>query len=149
MIAAEPEKIPEPAATEDNIDDLRRQMKEMQDASSACRKSRRKKSEAERPTTGVSPPPATPNSSASATGDPRMRARSGAPGLVTAPCLQHGRRLVVLNPFRDRLDLQPARQVDQRLHEGAVIGRARDVLHEGAIDLDNIDAELAQIPERV
>jgi polyhydroxyalkanoate synthesis regulator protein len=30
-IAAEPEKTPEPAATEDNIDELRRQMKDMQE----------------------------------------------------------------------------------------------------------------------
>jgi polyhydroxyalkanoate synthesis regulator protein len=29
--ATEPEKVPEPAADEGNIDDLRRQMKEMQD----------------------------------------------------------------------------------------------------------------------
>ena len=29
--AAEPEKAPEPAAQEDNIDELRRQMKDMQD----------------------------------------------------------------------------------------------------------------------
>jgi polyhydroxyalkanoate synthesis regulator protein len=29
--APEPEKVPEPAVDEDNIDDLRRQMKEMQD----------------------------------------------------------------------------------------------------------------------
>ena len=56
--------------------------------------------------------------------------------------------ILVLHPFRDRLDLQPARQIDQRLHEGAVVGRARDVLHEGAVDLDDIDTELAQIAER-
>ena len=31
MTSAEPEKVPEPAASEDNIDDLRRQMKDMQD----------------------------------------------------------------------------------------------------------------------
>jgi polyhydroxyalkanoate synthesis regulator protein len=30
-VAAEPEKAPEPAAEEDNIDELRRQMKDMQD----------------------------------------------------------------------------------------------------------------------
>jgi polyhydroxyalkanoate synthesis regulator protein len=30
-IATETEKTPEPAATEDNIDDLRRQMKDMQE----------------------------------------------------------------------------------------------------------------------
>jgi polyhydroxyalkanoate synthesis regulator protein len=30
-VATEPEKKPEPAATEDNIDDLRRQMKDMQE----------------------------------------------------------------------------------------------------------------------
>src|SRR6266702_4130190 len=68
--------------------------------------------------------------------------------VVAAPVAQHGCGLLVLNPFRHRLDFQPARQVDQRLHEGTVIGRARDVLHEGAVDLHDIDAELAQIPER-
>ena len=30
-VATEPERKPEPAATEDNIDDLRRQMKDMQE----------------------------------------------------------------------------------------------------------------------
>ena len=30
-VAAEPEKVPEPAAEDDNIDDLRRQMKDMQE----------------------------------------------------------------------------------------------------------------------
>jgi polyhydroxyalkanoate synthesis regulator protein len=30
-VAAEPEKTPEPAVEEDNIDDLRRQMKDMQE----------------------------------------------------------------------------------------------------------------------
>ena len=29
--STEPEKVPEPAADDDNIDDLRRQMKDMQD----------------------------------------------------------------------------------------------------------------------
>ena len=46
------------------------------------------------------------------------------------------------------LILQPARQIDQRLHEGAIVRRARDVLHEGAVDLHDVDAELAQIAER-
>ena len=40
------------------------------------------------------------------------------------------------------------RQIDQRLHEGAIVVRLDDVLHEGAVDLDDIDAELAQIAER-
>ena len=31
MASSEPEKVPEPAPENDNIDDLRRQMKEMQD----------------------------------------------------------------------------------------------------------------------
>ena len=34
------------------------------------------------------------------------------------------------------------------MHEGAVIGRTRDVLHEGAVDLHDVHAELAQIAER-
>src|SRR6266699_4650457 len=68
--------------------------------------------------------------------------------VIAAPIAQHRCGLVILHPFRHRLDFQPARQIDQRLHEGAIVGRARDVLHEGAIDLHDIDAELAQIPER-
>src|ERR1700692_3535614 len=67
--------------------------------------------------------------------------------VVAAPVAQHHRRLVVLDPFRHSLDMYPPRQVDQRLHEGAIVRRARDVLHEGAIDFDNVDAELAQIAE--
>jgi hypothetical protein len=68
--------------------------------------------------------------------------------VVAAPVAQHHRGFLVLHPFGDRLDSEPARQIDQRLHEGAIVGRARDVLHEGAVDLHDIDAELAQIPER-
>ena len=45
--------------------------------------------------------------------------------------------------------MQPARQIDQSLHESAVIGRARDVLHESAVDLHDVDAELAQVAKRV
>ena len=47
--------------------------------------------------------------------------------------------------------LMPSRraQVDQRLHESAVVGGTRDVLHEGAVDLDDIDAELAQLRNEV
>ena len=68
--------------------------------------------------------------------------------VVAAPVAQKASGLVVLNPLGDRLDFEPPRQIDQRLHEGAVIGRARDVLHKGAVDLHDIDAELAQIAER-
>src|SRR5260370_25265969 len=83
------------------------------------------------------------------TRSPLRRSEPDQPALdvVAAPVAQHGCRLLVLNPFRDRLDLQPARQIDQRLHEGTVIGRAGDILNKGAVDLHDIDAELAQIPE--
>ena len=57
-------------------------------------------------------------------------------------------RLLVLHPFGHGLDAEPPRQIDQGLHEGAVVGGARDVLHEGAVDLDDVDAEIAQIAER-
>ncbi len=56
--------------------------------------------------------------------------------------------LLVLHPFGDRLDAEPAGEIDQGLHEGAVVGGVRDVLHEGAVDLDDVDAELAQVAER-
>jgi hypothetical protein len=56
--------------------------------------------------------------------------------------------VLVLNPFRHCFDLQPSRQIDQCLHERAIVRRARDVLHECAIDLDDVDPEFAQVAER-
>src|SRR5579871_161040 len=41
--------------------------------------------------------------------------------VVAAPVAQQRRGLFVLHPFGDGLDLEPAREVDQRLHEGAII----------------------------
>ena len=49
---------------------------------------------------------------------------------------------LVLHPFGDRLDLQAAAEIDQRLHEGAVVGGVGDVLHEGAVDLDDVEGEM-------
>ncbi|MBV8577703.1 MAG: EAL domain-containing protein, partial [Acetobacteraceae bacterium] len=81
---------------------------------------------------------------------PRPR-RAGKPDqtaldVVAAPPGKQGGRLLVLYPFGHRLDVEPPRQIDQCLHEGAVVGRARNVLHEGAVDLEDIDAELAASP---
>jgi len=98
--------------------------------------------------TGSSSLPEAPRQPVYPTAVARTRARSAAPDVIAAPVAQHRAGLVVLDPFRHRLISQPARQIDQRLHEGAIIGGARDVLHKGAIDLHDIDAELAQIPER-
>src|SRR5579871_3248089 len=67
---------------------------------------------------------------------------------VAAPVAQQRCGLLVLHPFGYRLEVETAGKIDHGLHEGAVIGRARHVLHERAIDLDHVDAELAQIAER-
>ncbi len=40
-----------------------------------------------------------------------------------------------------------AGQIDQRAHEKAVVGRARQILHEGAVDFDEIEGEAPQILE--
>ena len=44
--------------------------------------------------------------------------------------------------------MQPTREIDQRLHEGAVVGGVGNVLHKGAVDFYDVDAELAQVAER-
>ena len=54
----------------------------------------------------------------------------------------------VLDPFGDGFNAEMARQIDQRAHEEAVVGRTRDVLNEGAVDLDDVDAEAAQAAKR-
>ena len=56
--------------------------------------------------------------------------------------------LLVLHPFGNGGELEPFGEIDQRAHEGTIVLRADDVLHEGAVDLDDIDAELAQVAER-
>ena len=43
--------------------------------------------------------------------------------VVAAPVGQQLRRLLVLHPFGDGLEPEPAREIDQRLHEGAVVLR--------------------------
>src|SRR5262245_58022762 len=68
--------------------------------------------------------------------------------VVAAPFAQHHGSLLVLHPFGHRLDVEPAGEVDQRLHESTVVGGARDVLHERAVDFHDVHAELAQIAER-
>src|SRR5437667_271126 len=68
--------------------------------------------------------------------------------VIAAPGGEDRGRRLVLHPFGHGLEPEPASQIDQRVHEGAVVLRAREVLHEGAVDLHDIDAELAQIAER-
>src|SRR4051794_13239896 len=63
---------------------------------------------------------------------------------VAAPVLQHPGGLVILNPLGHRHEIETAGEINQRLHESAIIGRGRDVLHERAVDLDYVDTELAQ-----
>ena len=68
--------------------------------------------------------------------------------IVDVPFAEQPARFGVLDPFRDRLDAEMARELGEGAHEEAIVERARDVLHEGAVDLDDVDAEAAQIAER-
>src|SRR5215470_19030982 len=68
--------------------------------------------------------------------------------VIAAPLREQGGRLLVLHPFGHGLDPEPAREIDERVDEGTVVVGALEVLHEGTVDLDQIDAELAQIAER-
>ncbi len=68
--------------------------------------------------------------------------------IVAAPRRQHRGGLLVRHPFGHTLELQSARQFDHGPHECPVIGRSLQILHEGAVDLDHVDTELAQIAER-
>src|SRR6185437_7645502 len=51
-------------------------------------------------------------------------------------------RALVLHPFGDGGEAEPAREIDQGAHEGAVVLRADEIFHEGAVDLDDVDAEI-------
>ena len=52
----------------------------------------------------------------------------------------------ILGQDRFRIfETKRAAQPDHRLHEGTVVFRARQILHERAIELDHVDAEPPQI----
>ena len=67
--------------------------------------------------------------------------RSPTPARIEAACSSCTHSATVSSPSRRA-------KVDERVHEGAIVLRTRQVLHEGAVDLDQVDAELAQIAER-
>src|SRR3569832_596952 len=81
---------------------------------------------------------------------PRARREPGQRALqvIAAPAGPQRRGFLVLHPLRDGLVAEAARQIDQRVHEGAVVGRLDDVLHEFAVDLDDVRAEPSQVAER-
>ena len=68
--------------------------------------------------------------------------------IVDFPFAEQSARFGVLDPFGDGFDAQMARKFGEGAHEEAIVDRARDVLHERAVDLDDVDAEAAQIAER-
>ena len=39
-------------------------------------------------------------------------------------------------------------EIDERAHEEPVIGGTREILHEGAVDLEQVEGKTAQIAER-
>jgi hypothetical protein len=55
---------------------------------------------------------------------------------------------VILDPFGDRFDIEVPREIEQRTDEEAIVRRPRQVLDEGPVDLDQIEAEPPQILER-
>src|SRR4051812_45647892 len=63
--------------------------------------------------------------------------------VITLPGGEDRRRFLVLHPFRYRLEAEPACQIDEGVHEGAVVFGSAQVLDEGAVDLDHVDAEPA------
>ena len=68
--------------------------------------------------------------------------------IVAAPLDQHGCGLLVLDPFGDGRQAEPFGEPDDGAHEQPVVCRSREVLHERAVDLDDVDAQPAQVAER-
>src|SRR5579883_74664 len=66
---------------------------------------------------------------------------------VAAPVGEQLGRRLVLHPFGDGREAEALGELDQGAHEGAVVLRAGEVLHEGAVDLDQVDPQLAQVAE--
>ena len=119
-----------------DIDDLKRQIDEMQkrldrmgdkelsETRNGARSGRSFPARG-RPRTALAPRPLD-------RGEPDQRALQ----VVAAPVRQQLGRGLVLHPFGDGLEPEPLGQIDQRLHEGAVVLGAHQVLHERAVDLE-------------
>ena len=69
-------------------------------------------------------------------------------GLVAAPGREQRPRLDGLDALRHDLQAEPAAEVDQRVHDRVVAVVAREPHDERAVDLERVDVELAQVPER-
>src|SRR5262245_57525896 len=65
--------------------------------------------------------------------------------IVATPFGKQPRAFLVLHPFGDGLQSEPPGEIDQGVHERAIVTGVRQVLHERAVDLQNVDTELAQI----
>src|SRR5579871_3218537 len=66
---------------------------------------------------------------------------------VGAPAGEHGRGAFVGDPFGHRLDLEVAGEVDEGADEDLIVAVCGQVLDEGAVDLDEVDVEAAEIAE--
>jgi hypothetical protein len=67
--------------------------------------------------------------------------------VLAAPGFQRLGGALVLHPFGKGGEAEPPGEIDQRAHEGAIVLGADEIFNEGAVDLDDIDAELAQVAE--
>src|SRR3569832_553906 len=68
--------------------------------------------------------------------------------VIATPAGEQRSGFLALNPFGHGLVTETARQVDQRVHESAIVRRLDDVLHELAVDLDDVRAEPLEFAER-
>ena len=134
-----------PASAGGDLDELKRQLAEMQKKSRAARATATSK-----PSVSNRHFPGDVRSLRPTAGPARAMARpiSVALQIIAAPLGEHLGGLFVLHPFGDGLEPERAAEIDQRAHERAVVFRARQVLHERAVDLDDVDAEPAQVAER-
>jgi hypothetical protein len=65
-----------------------------------------------------------------------------------AGVLQQLHGLLVADPFADGDNAEVPGEIDERPHEHLVFRVGAEILDERAVDLDHVDAELAQRPER-
>jgi hypothetical protein len=68
--------------------------------------------------------------------------------VVAAPFGQQRGGGFVLHPLRHRLQAELLGETDQHAHERLIVGRPNEVRHEPAVDLDEVDAQPADVAER-
>lgn len=68
--------------------------------------------------------------------------------VVTANISQYGNLAAVLNPLADNLEIERARQRNNRAHHVKAFAIGVDIAHERTIDLQDIDGKAVQVAKR-